>query len=246
MLRAARKPLPSPLTTANQVATWVDGWAVHQLSVGFPVPPSVGQWLIRQGLYARGTDFTSGFADQLGYAGHSTLKELWSSHTGSRTEGMAGLHIYVLTRRDIAQGVVCYAHADTPENPTHAPKERLPVARLGHVMAFLKKPYRKQGLVRRTVQDFVLPHAETLAEQCVRIGVMPVLGGSAAMAKMLKTITALPLVTDLTVCRGMRDEVWSMVNRARMYPERKHPSGRYLAMPQPVPPATKKRVRAVA
>lgn len=251
---AAALPLVSLLSADTRVAQWKQDWEVHRLDLRLPLPRATGRWLIRHGLYARGNDFTSEMSDAPGYEGNSTLKDLWQGKLDSRTTGMAGLRVFVLTRRGTPQGVVAWLHADTPGepvpwawfdkspgHPNHRPKQRLPVARLGHVMAFLKPDHRKQGLVRRTLAECVVPSLESLGEACVDNGVMPVVGASDAMARLMRQSSALPVAQPLTVCQKMRDDVWAMITWAQMYPEKDFPQKRYHAAPQPMPAPERKR-----
>lgn len=234
---------------------------MHRIDVplGAPLGRDLGKWMIRQGLYARGPDFSANKTQDPAYRGSSTLLKLWKGVVGSSTDGMVGMRIFLLAHGGKAQGVVTWTHSDTngvpgnpewfdktPNHPRHHPTERVKVCRLGHVMAFVKPDFRGKGLVRKAVRELVLPEAELIARKCARSGILPVLGASNAMWKIVQSSTGIPTVEPLLVCRGMRDDVWSILNWARMHPERRCIHRPYLVQPEPCPRPARMRERPLA
>ena len=248
------RPLPSPLSNQTLVAQWDDHWQVHRLDLQLPLRGDVGAWLIRKGLYARGSDFTSAWAETPNYQGNSTLKQMWKGVWSSRTSEFDRAQVWVLVRKDVPQGVVVRTHPSSIEEgaalqwferPVYhmgrRPTERVQVARLGHVMAFVKPAHRRQGLVRRTLMDFVVAGVEADASMSVKQGALPIIGASDALFPLLGKLSGVPTVQYLGVCQAMRSDVWSLIDKAAMYPERTFPFSPYLVPGEPCPKPERKR-----
>ncbi len=239
----------SPIHDGNRIALWEEDWAVHRLDLKIPIPWAVGRWLIHRSLYAKGNDFTSASAqNNPDYQGSSTLVRFWKGSIGSSTEGVKGVSLFILARKGVAQGVVCWTRTTLgeevipsqwfdkqPGHPLHHPKERIEVARLGHIMAFMKPAGRKKGLIRRAVNDFIIPELLPLAEKCKKQGVTPLVGASDAMEIIVGEACDLPITPYLYVCSSMKNQLWATISKSRMYPDRDLSERKWLSEPQPVP-----------
>ena len=249
-------PNNSPLAPSNRVATWENGWNVHGFEIELPLRTPLGRWLLEEGLFSQGNDFTSMWNDSPNYVGDSTLKKMWQGVSTNRMREFKHAQVWVLAHEGLPQGVIVRTCPDRTEplpqqwfeRPVYQmnrnPTERVNVTRLGHVMAFVKKPSRGLGLVRQALEDLVMPGVEADARQCVTEGAMPVIGASDALFSLVGKITAVPVVSYLDVCQAMRADVWSVIDKAEMHPEKTFRFSPYLVPGEACPkPAPKRRMK---
>lgn len=208
----------------------IQGLAVRKVSLSLTdIPHAVGPWLAEYGLYSKGNDFTSDLARMPGHVGTSSFLALWQGRPSSCAEGMDMADLYVVLRKGRPIGVVAWVHntklEDTwfekrPNHPNHHAQWRVPVARLGNLMAYMKPTLRGQGVCRTIVRDLILPGLRQHARRQHAHGRLPLVGAADAMNHVFTTSCDLPTTSELTPCGAMVDEVWRMLERARMCPER--------------------------
>ena len=235
----------APIAVLNDCTT------VHRLDVPLPVPADVGAWLIEHRLFAAGKDFTNPWVQHdPSYEGTSTLKKLWEG-LPPETEAPEALRVWVLATEGRPTGVVVWRRRlqeadldwanEVPGHPSHHPKRRLPVAFLGHAMAYQIAAARGQGHVKAVVEGFLAPEVLAHAERVQALGAIPLLVANDAMKRILSDRTSVPLVEDGKVGHKVRVDVWSMHTRSRMYPEDPRPQDAWFVAPEPCPKPSPRR-----
>lgn len=206
-----------------------------------------GDHLIIHGLFAQGNDFTTPFAERKDYQGNSLLLQLWQGYEGRATDGAKGLKVWELSNEEGPQGVIAWLHTHTAEEPfpvvacgevprqsNHLPKQRIPIAPLGHVMCFLKAPFRGQGIMQDALLHHVVPELVNLAHLAREQSVMPVVAANDACHSLLGKLTSLPLVEHFTPCLALRAQVWRYHMDLRMHPEDPPAQSAFIVEPQPI------------
>ena len=208
------------------------------------VAGSIGPWLVAHGLYSQGNDFTSEDAKRPGHVGNSTLKMLLEGVPGNYSDGMETAELYILLNKGPPLGVVCWVRPQDsdlqwfdkrPDHPNHHPKWRVPVARLGNLMAFIAPQVRGQGVCNKIVREFIMPGMRMAAKQARQHGAIPLLGAADAMNHMAQKSCDIPVTEHLAPCRAMHDDLWRVLERQRMNPERSVREAAWLVDRQPCP-----------
>lgn len=208
----------------------IQGFAVRKVSLPVvQLPEAVGPWLADHGLYSKGNDFTSDMARTPGHVGTSSFLALWEGRDTSCAKGMNQADLYVVLSKGRPVGVVAWVYTNQiepiwfekrPGHPNHHAKWRVPVARLGNLMAYMEPRLRGLGVCRTIVRDLILPSMRQQARIQHAQGRLPLVGAADAMNHVFTTTCDLPATSGLDLCRAMVDEVWRTLERARMWPER--------------------------
>ena len=241
---AARARLPTAVSEGTLVGETRAGTIRRVVLPLDQVAGSIGPWLVAHGLYSQGNDFTSEDAKRPGHVGNSTLKMLWEGVPGNYSEGMDTAELYILLNKGTPLGVVCLIRSQDsnpqwfykrPDHLNHHPKWRVPVARLGNLMAFMAPQVRGQGACNKIVREFVIPGVRVAAKQARQHGAIPLLGAADAMNRMAQEGCDIPVTEYLAPCRAMYDDLWRIMERQRMNPERSVREVAWLVERQPCP-----------
>lgn len=237
----ARKP---PRPQGGSLVGVHEDWMTIRYSAarGPELAQDIGNWLLEHGLHSKGNDFTSEWSKDPDHVGNSTLAKIWEGSACSLDEIYNHTEVWVLLKKGKPQGVVAWVHPrahqqewfpQDPGNPRHKPKSKVSVGRLGYVMAFINPQFRGIGLLRETLSRHVLPEIEHAAQTVREQGAIPLLGGGDAMFEILRNYSSIPLTSHMDMCRAMRSDLWQIITRRRMWPEKVDQVDKYLVSPVP-------------
>lgn len=209
----------------------IHGLAIRKVIIPLSeVADQVGAWLLTHELYSQGNDFTSEDAKTPGHVGNSTLRSLWKGSPTTCEEGMDTIELYLLLKKGAPCGVIAWVRPEQPQehwfdkrpdHPNHHPKWRVPVGRLGNLMAYLTPDIRGKGICRQVVRDLVMPRVRAEAQRHRQQGRIPLVGAADAMNSLVNDLGDLPVTPYLGLCRAMEDDLWRVIERQRMAPERR-------------------------
>ena len=220
------------------------GWKIlrYDSQRGEKLSQGVGKWLLDEGLYSSGSDFTSENAKDPKYIGVSAMKNLWKGNPSCLDDKFSAVRIWTVVKKQKPQAVVALFHPgkaggrevfyNNLNHPISAPVQQVPVDRIGHVMAYVRPPCRQQGLLRWVLSSCVLPEIENRARKIRAGGAIPLLGGSDAMGRLLANYTDLPITGQMEYCPEMNHDLWSIIRKRAMMPEKVHGVDQYLVEPQ--------------
>ena len=247
-----RTALPDCIKNAT-LAGSIEDLEIRKLALPIEhLSSEIGPYLLEHNLYSQGNDFTSEDAKAPGHIGNSTMKALWKGEATQSDEQMAQADIYLLLRKRQPVGVVIWLSPDPiteqpfvkhPKNMRHHPKQQLAVARMGNLMAYLHPPLRGQGICRFVVKQLLLPQLVRRASEQHSLGRIPLVGAADGMHTLFTSLSDIPTTQHLSYCLAMTDDVWRMVERQKMNPERTFKESRWL-VPARACPQKKPRLRA--
>lgn len=220
------------------------GWNIlrYDAQRGANLSQGVGKWLLDEGLYSSGNDFTSENAKDPKYIGVSAMRNLWEGNPSCLDDKFTAVRIWTVVKNQKPEAVVALFHPGKAggreifyNNPNHLTSDtvqQVPVDRIGHLMAYVRPHSRQQGLLRWVLSSCVLPEIENRARRIRAGGAIPLLGGSDAMGKLLANYTDLPITGQMEYCPEMNYDIWSIIRKRAMMPERVHGVDQYLVEPQ--------------
>lgn len=240
------KPTPSQPSGGVLVGVGEQGWSVvrYEERRGEGLAQGVGRWLLDEGLYSSGNDFTSERAKNPSHIGISAMKNLWEGNASSLDEIFFFARIWVAMKGGRPQAVVALFHPRPgdgrgifyrkPRHQSQGPGQQVQVERIGHLMAYVRPEHRQKGLLRWVMSNYILPEVEERARQARSEGAIPLVGASDALGKVMANYTDLPVTEHMEYCPEMNHDIWRIIRQREVAYEKVHGVDQYLVQPQPM------------
>ena len=230
------------------------------VTIDVPVPKAVGDLLLKEKIFSEGNDFTSEGASRPDYQGTSLLKPFWEGKDQMfGLEHMKEMELVVVKDKGCSIGVVAWVkphHGDdcppilcVPEvmaNSNHHPKKQITTAHLGLVMTYLHKPYRRQGIMKHAIKEFLSKRWEESADRAHQHGAFPVISAADGSANLVEQLSIVPLIDNIVsnpakMSRSFKTGVWAFWTDSLMHYDEPAPWDKWIQRPTSLVPPPKPR-----
>lgn len=199
--------------------------AIIEKDFKLPLSRDIGSFLLTRGIYSKGNDFTSPYAQgNPEYEGISHLKKLYlgTAYQMYADKKYTDVTLWLVHKNEALIGIVCLEHGSLEpqmckeffHDQRRVPKDQIPIVNMGMISCFLLPSHRGKGVLKKFNQEFLIPRFEQLSTEIYRSkNVLPFLIATDASLNLLKGYQGV-LIDVMYPCVSQTTELWKAYCKA--------------------------------
>jgi hypothetical protein len=192
---------------------------IFEKTYKLPLSFDIGSFFLKENLHSKGNDFTNELSKiDPQYKGTSHLKRLYMGkvYESTPSKNYDFLKIWTVMKNNNPIGIIAFEHCQDEifQCPTvnydyrRKPKEQIAVINMGMLSCFLKKEYRKLGIMKNFFKEYLVPYFEEKTEKLFQEKkAMPYLIAADATWELIRK-AEIPLIPITTVSINQNIHIW--------------------------------------